>query len=112
MIGFNLTLMSELFYEARELVKLDKDIDLKNFDHIDQRKTQVLTTKGQQEVEKVARNAVTKMAKLLLKIQESSSGNNPHQSREEVTGMSTKGTNKNMSNSGFGGGGPMRLAAA
>lgn len=39
-------------------------------------------------------------------------GGGPEQCREEVTGMSTNGQNKNMSNSGFGGGTIARLAAA
>lgn len=39
-------------------------------------------------------------------------GSGPEQCREEVTGLSTKGKNKNMSNSGFGGGTMARLAAA
>jgi len=39
-------------------------------------------------------------------------GGGPEQCREEVTGLSTSGKNKNMSNSGFGGGTMVRLAAA
>lgn len=39
-------------------------------------------------------------------------GGGPEQCREEVTGLSTSGKNKNMSNSGFGGGIMARLAAA
>lgn len=39
-------------------------------------------------------------------------GGGPEQCREEVTGMSTNGQNKNMSNSGFGGGTIARLEAA
>ncbi len=36
----------------------------------------------------------------------------PVQTREEVVGTSTKGKNKNFSNSGFGGGQPEQLEAA
>lgn len=39
-------------------------------------------------------------------------GSGPEQCREEVTGLSTKGTNKNTGNSGFSGGTIGRLAAA
>lgn len=36
----------------------------------------------------------------------------PDQTREEVTGLGTKIKNKNLSNSGFSGGSPLRLMAA
>ena len=55
----------------------------------------------------------TKEAKQIikeLKLENNLGG--PEQCREEVTGLGTRATNKNLGNSGFSGGSMMRLAAA
>lgn len=57
---------------------------------------------------KAASKELSRMALLINKLV----GGGPEQCREEVTGLSTAGKNKNMSNSGFGGGAIVRLAAA
>jgi len=59
-----------------------------------------------------ARDVVEIAAEMALSEAWRTAEHNPRACREEVTGLSTKGTNKNTGNSGFSGGAMVRLVAA
>ncbi len=90
-------------------MRIAKELDI---DWVDFDCGACLTEKGRRQLLLIAAEAVQKASQLFLKEQHGLSEETPEQQREEVTGLSTNGKSANFSNSGFGGGTMMRLAAA
>jgi hypothetical protein len=71
----------------------------------------ILSEKGRQKVKWLMSQAQSDTLRVLAEFREVGEDEN-NEDREEITGLSTKGTNANFCNSGFGGGSIKRLVTA